>query len=363
MTKHPKIQPLHLERQAYVYIRQSSPRQVAQHLESQALQYQLGQRAQTLGWRTEQVIIIDDDLGKSAITTSGRLGFQNLVAAVGLAQVGIILVTAESRLARNCSDWYQLLDLASVYGTLIGDAEAIYDPRDYNDRLLLGLKGAFSEAQWYSMRRQMYQAQLNKAQRGELIFHLPVGYDRLPDGEVVFNPNQEVQSAIRLVFDQFDRLGSAWAVLRYSRRHQLELPRRIQSGPERGEIEWVKPSYQAIYRILKLPAYAGAYSYGKRRNVRVPGTQQKVINRPLPMEEWAVLKPDTFPGYISWAQYLQNQSRLRENAQGVDWGKSSPRLGAALLQGLAICGRCGRLLHPRYSNKPAYVCEMAVLPT
>ncbi len=330
-----------------------------QHLESQDLQYQLAQRAQALGWAAEQVVIIDEDLGKSAITACDRSGFQRLVAAVGLAQVGIILVTQVSRLARNCGDWYQLLDLASVWRTLIGDADAIYDPRNYNDRLLLGLKGAFSEAQWYTMRSQLYRAQLNKARRGELALHLPVGYDRLPDGEVVFNPNLEVQSAIRLVFEQFDRLGSAWAVLRYCRHHQLELPRRIQSGPDRGEIAWVKPSYQAIYRIVKLPAYAGAYTYGKRRNVRLPGIEQKVIPRLFPIEEWAVLRRDAFPGYISWEHYLKNQTRLRENAQGVDWSKGAPRSGAALLQGIVICGRCGRPIHPRYSNKPAYVCEMA----
>jgi DNA invertase Pin-like site-specific DNA recombinase len=237
MTKHPKIQPQHLEREAHAYVRQSTPRQVEQHLESQDLQYQLKQHAQALGWAAEQVVVIDDDLGKSAISASERSGFQKLVAAVGLAQVGIILVTDVSRLARNCSDWYHLLDLASLCGTLISDGGTVYDPRDYNDRLLLGLKGTFSEVQWYTMRTQLYQALMNKAQRGELAIHLPVGYERLDDGQVIFAPNQEVQTAIHLVFDQFERLGSARAVLLYYRRHNLELPRRIQTGPGRDRMD------------------------------------------------------------------------------------------------------------------------------
>jgi DNA invertase Pin-like site-specific DNA recombinase len=357
MNRHPKVQSQHLERLAYVYIRQSTLRQVGQHLESQDLQYQLAHRAQSLGWAGDQVIIIDDDLGKSAATTADRQGFQTLVTAVGLAKVGIILVTDVSRLARNCSDWYQLLDLASVFGVLISDAGMIYDPRDFNDRLLLGLKGTFSEVQWYTMRTRLYAAQINKARRGELAIKLPVGYDRLPEGEVVFTPDQEVQSAVRLVFDQFERLGSARAVLLYLRSEGMEFPRRIQCGPDKDTIEWVKSSYHAVYRMLKSPAYAGVYTYGKKHNVRVPG-EKKVVTRLLPMEEWPVIIQDAFAGYITWEQYLKNQERMRENAQGVNWGKGTARSGIALLQGIAICGRCGRRLHTRYSNQPAYVCEL-----
>jgi DNA invertase Pin-like site-specific DNA recombinase len=356
MTEQPKIQGQHLERQAYVYIRQSTPQQVTQHRESQELQYQLQQRAQQLGWRPEQVVVIDEDLGKSAITASGRQGFQSLVAAVGLAQVGLILVTAVSRLARNCSDWYQLLDLASVYGTLIGDGEAIYDPREYNDRLLLGLKGTFSEAEWHSLRARLHQALLNKARRGELAMRLPVGYDRLEDGQVVFSADQEVQSAIRLVFAQFERLGTARAVLAYCFEHELALPRRPHSGPERGQIQWVKASYQAIYRILTHPAYAGAYTYGKCTTMRLPGREQKVVHRKRPLAEWPVLIQDAFPGYISWERYVQNRARLGENRQ---WGRGAARSGQALLQGIAFCSRCGCRLHLRYSNKTAYVCDTA----
>ena len=319
-----KILPQHIERKAYVYVRQSSQRQVEEHLESQDLQYQLTHRAQALGWPANQVVVIDDDLGKSAVTATEREGFQILVAAVGLGQVGIILVTDVSRLARNCGDWYQLLDLASVCGTLLSDAGGVYDPRCYDDRLLLGLKGTFSEAQWYNMRTQLYTALLNKARRGELAIRLPIGYDRLEDGTVVWVPDREVQSVIRLVFDLFDRLGSAHAVLCYFRDHRLEVPRKVQTGPGAGEIYWERASYQAIYHILKQPAYAGAYTYGKQHRTRVPGAQMKVVTRSLAMEEWAVVIHDAFPGYITWDRYLRNQERLRENAMGAFWTRGMP---------------------------------------
>jgi DNA invertase Pin-like site-specific DNA recombinase len=334
---------------------------VLEHRESQDLQYQLAQRARDLGWPDDRIVIVDDDLGKSAISAAQRPGFQSLVAAVGLGRVGLILVTDVSRLARNCSDWFQLLDLASVYATLISDASGMYDPRDYNDRLLLGLKGTFSEAQWYAMRAQLQAARLNKARRAELALRLPIGYHRRPDGQVSFTPDRQVQSIIRLVFDQFDRLPSARAVLAYFNEQRLQLPRRIQHGPDRGQIAWVKPSYQAIYQFLKNPAYAGAYVYGRHRRIRLPGQPQRPVSRTVPMEEWIVLKQDAFPGYISWQQYLRNQTRLRENAAGLPWSDASlrgaPRAGAALLSGLVFCARCGRPLRARYRDKPAYICE------
>lgn len=357
MSKHAKIHSPHLERMAYVYVRQSSPRQVEQNLESQDLQYQLVNRAQAFGWAEEQIVIIDDDLGKTAVTSTNRQGFQDLVSAVGLGRVGIILVTDVSRLARNCGDWYQLLDLASMCGTLVSDASGVYDPRSYDDRMLLGLKGAFAEAQWYNMRTQLISAQMNKARRGELAIRLPIGYDRQSDGEVVLTPNQEVQGAIRLIFEQFERLGTARAVMRYFRNGELELPRRVQIGPDESEIEWVRPSYGIVHRTLTHPAYAGAYTYGKRKSIRLPSNQGKVVVRRLPMEDWAVLKQDAFPGYISWEQYLKNQARLRENSQSTPWSKGAPRTGIALLQGIVLCARCGRAMHMRYSHQAAYVCE------
>lgn len=353
-----KIQPRHLERLVYIYIRQSSLKQVEQNLESQDLQYQLAHRAQALGWRQDQIVIIDDDLGKSAVTAEGREGFQSLVAAVGLGQVGLILVFDVSRLARNCSDWYRLLDLAALCDSLIGDAGAIYDPRDYNDRLLLGIKGTLAEAQWHAMRQRLSAARLNKARRGELVFRLPVGYDRAKDGQVVLTPDREVQGAIRLVFDLFDRLGSARAVLLELVQQKIELPRRVQSGSDQGDIEWVRARYTAVYQILKHPAYAGAYSYGKHSRVRLP--EGKVVVQRVPLREWEVLIRDAFPAYISWEQYMHNQERLRENAQGANWNKGTPREGEALLQGIVICGRCGRRMRVRTGGRrPAYACYQA----
>jgi len=358
MSSHPKIHPQHLERQAYVYIRQSSPQQVARNRESQDLQYQLVQQALALGWSATQVVVVDDDLGKTAVTTTGRQGLQTLASAVGLFQVGLILVIDVSRLARNCSDWYRLLDLAALCGSLIGDASAIYEPRDYNDRLLLGLKGTLAEAQWHNMRQHLGAARLNKARRGELAIRLPIGYDRDAEGQIVMSPDQEVQGAIRLVLDQFARQGSGQGVLRYFREHGLALPRYHHSGPHQGTIEWVRPNYGAIYQILKHPAYAGAYSYGKHRRQRLP--DGRVTIQRLPRDEWAVLIRDAFPGYITWEQYMRHQEQLQENAQGTNWTKGAARQGEVLLQGLVICGRCGRPMRARYGGRhPAYACYQA----
>jgi DNA invertase Pin-like site-specific DNA recombinase len=356
MSQNPKITPAHLERQAVVYIRQSSMRQVEENLESQDLQYQLAQRARALGWAEARIQVIDEDLGKSAISAANRAGFQNLAAAVGLGQVGIILVTDVSRLARNCGDWYRLLDLASVCSTLISDSYGIYDPRIYDDRLLLGLKGTFSEALWYSLRTQLGAAKLNKAKRGELHLRLPVGLVRVSDDRVALHPDAQVQSIIRHVFAEFDRLGSAHKVLRALRDQPLRLPRRVGSSRD-TEFRWARPSFAAIYAILKNPAYAGAYAYGRLHSTHLPGDAHKVVLHPVPQAEWPVLIPDAFPGYISWETYQRNQQRLAHNAQGIPWKRGAPRDGLALLQGIAICARCGRILHVRYSHASAYVCD------
>jgi len=352
MNSHPKIQSGHLDRQAMVYIRQSSLRQVTENLESQDLQYQLTGRAQSLGWRPDQVEVIDDDLGKSAASSQERQGFQNLVAAVGLNRVGIILVTDVSRLARNCADWYQLLDLASHFDVLISDTSGIYDPRVFNDRLLLGLKGTFSEAQWYQMRSHLGAARINKAKRGELHMRLPVGLERQADGTVIKTPDQQVQDSLQLVFDQFERLGSAGKVMRYLRDQRVQLPRLRDK-----QIVWVRPSYQVIYHILKQPAYAGAYTYGKSERQHLPGRTGQVVTRKRPLADWPVLIQDAYPAYISWEQFLANQERLHQNAQGASWTRGAPRDGAALLQGIVICARCGRPMHVHYTHSPAYICD------
>jgi DNA invertase Pin-like site-specific DNA recombinase len=358
MNTNSKITAEHLERSAYVYIRQSSLHQVEENLESQDLQYQLVQRARSLGWTAENTQIIDDDLGKSGISAANRNGFQNLVATVGLGQVGIILVTDVSRLARNCTDWFSLLDLASLRNSLICDAGGVYDPRIYDDRLLLGLKGTFAEAQWYSMRTQLGAAKFNKAKRGDLHLRLPVGFVRIADDRVALHPDQQVQTIVRHVFAEFERLGSAHKILRALRDQSMLMPRRTGSSWD-PEIRWVRPTFSAIYMILKNPAYAGAYAYGKHHGTHIPGDAHKVVNHPLPLEDWPVLHQQAFPGYISWETFLRNQQILAQNAQGIQWKRGVPRTGLALLQGIAICARCGRLMHVHYTHAPAYVCDHA----
>jgi DNA invertase Pin-like site-specific DNA recombinase len=354
-----KIHERHLERKAYVYIRQSSPRQVEENLESQDLQYQLVDRAGSFGWMEPQVEVIDDDLGKSGTTSQPRAGFQNLVAAVGLRQVGMVLVTDVSRLARNCADWYQLLDLASLCDTLISDASGIYDPQHYNDRLLLGLKGTFSEVQWYQMREQLVAALYNKARRGELAIRLPTGYEWHPEGRVIKTPDEEVQRRIALIFTQFERLGSGRAVLNYMREHRLPIPRKMHTGVDKGRIRWAPPTSSAIYQFLKHPAYAGAYTYGKTRHVKLIGSRQQTKLERKPIEEWPVLIQNAFEGYITWEEYMRNQEKLHQNAQTVFQTKGAALKGAALLQGLVLCAKCGRRMRMAYNRNPAYVCRAA----
>ena len=352
MKSSSKIEATHLERLACVYIRQSSLRQVEENLESQDLQYQLVGRAHSLGWPEGRIQVVDDDLGKSGISSAERSGFQSLVASVGLGQVGIILVTDVSRLARNCADWYRLLDLASVCATLISDSSGIYDPRIYDDRLLLGLKGTFSEAQWYNMRTQLCAAQMNKARRGELRLRLPIGFERLENGQVSLAPDQQVQSVLHLVFEQFERLGSGQKVLRFLRDQHVLLPHRRE-----GSVEWVRASYPQIYSLLKQPAYAGAFVYGRHHRQHLPGEQHKVITHSLAQGEWPVLIQNAHPAYISWEQFQRNQQRLSENAQGKQWKRGAARQGAALLAGMVICGRCGRSMHVHYTHASAYICD------
>jgi len=378
---HPKISETHLQRAAYIYIRQSTLHQVSEHLESQALQYQLVHRAEQLGWRPEQIVVIDEDLGKSAISSRERYGFQQLYTAVGLGQVGLVLVTNVSRLARNCADWYQLLDIAAANAVLVSDSEGVYNPTIYTDRLLLGIQGAFAEAQWYQLRQQMQAARLNKAKRGELALRLPVGYERLPSGVVQKSADQQVQQAIAHIFSSFRRQGSVRGVLREMRRLGLQMPRQDRDVLGQPVIRWEQASYQALYQVLKLPAYAGAYTYGKRQGVGQPGSGQKRWQW-QPPEAWQVLIKEAHPAYLSWDDYMKNQERMAANWQqtrfanpaeeGVNRGSNNTPFsdkigpdgfggaagkGRALLQGLVVCARCGRPMRVRYRDKPAYVCE------
>src|SRR4051812_39909245 len=315
-----KVKPWHLDRRAVVYVRQSTPQQVHDHQESTARQYALVDRAVALGWPREQVLVIDDDLGKSGESAEGRPGFQRLLAEVALDHVGLILGLEMSRLARSCKDWHQLLELCARFRTLLADADGTYDPTDYNDRLLLGLKGTMSEAELHILKERMYQGKLNKARRGELLGVPPIGYVRTPAGEWVIDPDEQVQATVRLIFDEFDRQATLHGLLRYLVHHQIRIPVRPTYGPNRGELEWRRPNRATLLNLLHHPTYAGAYRFGHRPidpRRKVPGRPNtgKLIRRP---EECLVLIRDRLPAYITWDRFGANQERLDANQTRPD---------------------------------------------
>jgi DNA invertase Pin-like site-specific DNA recombinase len=358
-----KITASHLGRDAYVYVRQSTPTQVQVHTESLARQYELRQRATALGWPAHQVVVIDADLGRSGANTAGRLGFRELVADVGLGKVGIVLGIEVSRLARNNADWYQLLDLCALTDTLIADADGIYHPGDFNDRLVLGLKGTMSEAELHLIRSRLTAGLRHKAARGELRQGLPVGLDYDEDNQVVITADEAAAEAIATVFRLFDELGSARQVLLTLREDGLLLPRR---GTGARRITWAAATYPAVHDFLTNPAYAGAFVFGRTRTEKRVDPAGRVITRvrELPREQWAVLIPDHHPGFISWGRYEANTARLRANWRPPrGHGGGAPREGRALLQGLLRCGQCGRIMQTGYSgangNSPRYVCARA----
>jgi DNA invertase Pin-like site-specific DNA recombinase len=258
-----KIQPHHLDRLAVVYVRQSTLQQVLDHQESTRLQYGLAHRAEALGWSAERILTIDEDLGKSGSSAEGRSGFQRLVTEVSLNHVGLILGIEMSRLARSNKDWHHLLEVCALFGTLIADLDGIYDPSQYNDRLLLGLKGTMSEAELHILKQRMLQGKLNKAQRGELGFHLPIGYVRRPSGEICFDPDEQAQQVVKVIFRKFEELGTLNAVLRYLVDHHIQVGVRVLSGANKGDLEWHRPNRATLQNLLKNPAYAGAYAYGQ----------------------------------------------------------------------------------------------------
>jgi DNA invertase Pin-like site-specific DNA recombinase/predicted DNA-binding transcriptional regulator AlpA len=358
-----KITASHLGRDAYVYVRQSTPTQVQIHTESLARQYELRERAIGLGWPAHQVVVIDADLGRSGARTDGRLGFSQLVADVGLGKVGIVLGIEVSRLARNNADWYQLLDLCALTDTLIADADGVYHPSGFNDRLVLGLKGTMSEAELHLIRSRLTAGLKHKAAKGELKQGLPVGLDYNDDDQVTITPDEAVAEAITTVLRRFDELGSARQVLLTLREDGLLLPRR-RTGSHR--ITWQTATYPAVHDILTNPAYAGAFVFGRTRTEKRVDTTGRVIVgvRALPRDQWAVLIPDHHPGFITWSQYEANTTRLRANWRAPrGHGGGAPRQGRALLQGLLQCGKCGRTMQTGYSghqgNSPRYVCARA----
>jgi len=361
MTDASKVKLTHTRRAAFVYIRQSSPQQVENNRESTARQYALVERACELGWSREQVTVVDEDLGLSGSGTVKRSGFARMTAEVALGHVGIVLGLEVSRLARNNADWYRLLDLCGMTDTLIGDSDGIYHPAAFNDRLILGLKGTMSEAELHILRARLEGGIRNKAARGELRRGLPVGYVwGEEDGEVCFDPDAAVVGAIRTVFTKFTELGSARKVWLWFRSEGLSFPLRAHML---SPIRWVAATYTAIHAVLTNPVYAGAYVYGKCRHERYVDEQGRVRKRTrhLPQAEWAVLLPDHHPGFIDWATYQANQARIDANVHPQPHqAGGAVREGAALLQGLAICGKCGRHLHTHYRGRnatPGYHCS------
>ena len=346
-----KIRAFHRERLAVVYVRQSTVQQVLDHQESTRLQYGLVSRAQVLGWAAERILVIDEDLGKSGASAQGRAGFQRLVSEVSLDHVGIIFGVEMSRLARSNKDWHQLLELCALFHTLIADLDGIYDPVQYNDRLLLGLKGTMSEAELHILKQRMHQGRLSKAKRGELQFALPVGYVWSPTGEIQFDPDEQVQQVVRLIFRTFEDLGTLGGLVRYLAHHQIQLGVRVREGPGKGELVWRRPNRATVQMMLKHPLYAGSYVYGRRQE----DPRRKHPERPrtgrvvMATDEWLVLLPNRCPAYISPEQYERNQTRLQANRARAD-AMGAARSGSALLAGLVICARCGCRLTVHYDD-------------
>ena len=359
MSDRQKVTAQHRRRRAVVYVRQSTPTQLERNPESRARQYALRERAVELGWAAASVSVVDGDLGRSGASADERMGFKELVAEVGLGQVGLVLALEVSRLARSSADWHQLLDLCALTGTLIADQDGIYSPQKFNDRLLLGLKGTMSEAELHLIRARLDGGLRSKAERGELCLALPVGLDRDDDGRIVLCADEQVRHAIARVFELWRRLGSARQVTAELIAEGHKLPRRTV-GQRR--IRWARASYGAVHDFLTNPAYAGAFVFGRTRTEKSLGPDRRVRARTveLPREEWSVCIPDHHPGYVSWDEYLATRERLRANVRPRGEGGGAAREGQALLQGVLRCGRCGRRMQVAYSGRdgrvPRYAC-------
>jgi DNA invertase Pin-like site-specific DNA recombinase len=356
-----KVTDGHLSRRAYLYVRQSTLRQVLTNTESAARQYALRQKAVALGWPVDQIVTIDTDQGQSGASAADREGFQRLVAEVGMGRAGIVLGLEVSRLARNSADWHRLLELCALSHTLICDEDGLYDPADFNDQLLLGLKGTMSQAELHFIRARLVGGQRSKARRGELQMPLPIGLVYDSAGNVVLDPDTSVHNAIAHLFTVFARTGSARAVVQQFNRDGLRFPVRVRTGAHKGELAWTPLRHWRVLSILHNPRYAGAFAYGRRRERRAPSGKKSF--QLLPRDQWMTLIHDAHPGYLTWDQYETNQRLLLANAaaHGTDRTAGPAREGPALLQGLAICGRCGVRMSVRYHTRrgvqiPVYQC-------
>ena len=364
MRNDSKIAPSHLNRNAYIYIRQSTEHQVRENIESQQRQYELIDIAKQYNWNQDSIIVIDDDLGRSGSSTTGRTGFAKLVADVALKKAGIIFGLEVSRLARNNKDWYQLLDLCSLTATLIADSDGVYDPSSFNDRLLLGLKGTMSEAELHMLKSRMLQGLYHKAQKGELKFKLPVGYQFDPEDKIIKALDEQVTHIINLTFKKFFEIGTVNGVLKYLLEENLLFPR--QASFEK-RLRWIRPYYKAIRDTLGNPLYTGTYVFGRTKVVKDLDEHgnQKSRQKKQAMEDWDVIIHDHHPPYISWDQYLKIQKMIEKNSPPPkSQASQAVREGSALLQGLASCGNCGRTMHVNYHHQrkkayPYYVCNVA----
>ena len=346
-----RVQPRHLAREACLYVRQSSLKQVACNTESTYRQYDLRRAAIALGWSEDRIRVIDDDQGLSGAYSANRSGFQDLLARIAASEVGIVLSLEVSRLARDNADWARLVQYARLTDTLILDESGVHDPQDSSDKLLLDIKGSVSEFELAGIRARLLGGQRSKAARGELRVTLPLGLVYDEHGRVAFDPDREVLEALRRVFAAFRDKGSAMQVVKWFRQERLLLPHRARTGPSRGVLRWSLPDHAKIRRILKNPAYAGAYTYGKVRVTHQP--DGSVRYQTLPMEQWQVCIPDHHEGFIDWEQYRRNLETLARNSRCFAASPdrlTAPRNGAALLQGLVLCGHCGRRLRVLYSK-------------
>ena len=355
-----KIRTTHQERLALVYVRQSSTKQVEENTESTEMQYRLVDRAAVMGWSDDRIEVIDDDLGMSGRSVENRVGFQRMMSEVSLGHVGIIFSIEMSRLARSCRDWHELLEKCSVFGTLLADADGVYDPRDHNDRLLLGLKGTMSEAELHVLQGRLRAGQLNKARRGEYFTHAPIGYVK-SENTLVKDPDEQVRNFVEMLFCKFIELGSLNGVVRYLRDENLTVPLRDHRGPNKGKLQWKQPNTSTLLCMLHHPIYYGAYVYGRRKTDPI----KVVKGRPnsgrvwASSDQWDVLIEDKLPAYISKQQFEENQKKLWENAAKYRLGAAMR--GTSMLAGRVVCGHCGRHMSVSYSgqSKERLTCEMS----
>jgi DNA invertase Pin-like site-specific DNA recombinase len=357
-----KISQDHLNKDAYLYVRQSTIRQVVENKESTKRQYALRQRAIALGWDESKIHVIDSDIGESGASTC-RDGFKFLVTEVGLGRAGIVMGLEVSRLARNSTDWHRLLEICALTKTLILDEEGVYDPSHFNDRLLLGLKGTMSEAELHVIRARLIGGALNKAKRGELVIRLPIGFAYNAHKRIELDPNKRVRESIDLFFKTFRRVGTAHSAVKVFNQEGWTFPKRIYSGPEKGEIVFGKLTHSRAFQILRNPRYSGAYAYGLRQK-EYNGQSKNLLVKYVDQNNWYSFIKDAHPGYITWEDYQENIKRLLDNRQSTEvTRKCPPREGPALLQGLAVCGNCGRKMTIRYHERrgsllsPDYVCR------